>query len=115
MAQSNFLDEAGKPTVDAASSFLTGNPLTSAAITQIADDPNVKGVFAAIKGVTDVISPMEHALLVRYSQHSVFLAGAVSRFCQFCAAHDSLGSHLLSSAPCANHIEVLSCNKGVSG
>lgn len=66
MAQSTLLDQTGKPAVDALSGFITGNPVTSAAAQQIADDPNMKGVFAAIKGVADVIGPMENALLVRF-------------------------------------------------
>ncbi|BDA49964.1 hypothetical protein COCOBI_15-0920 [Coccomyxa sp. Obi] len=60
---STFLDQTGKPIVDALSGFLSDNPLASAAAKQIADDPNVEGVFAAIKGVTDAIGPMETALL----------------------------------------------------
>lgn len=62
--QTEFLDEIGKPIVDAISGFLTGNPVTAAGIQMIADDPNVQSVIQALKGVTDVIAPVEVALLV---------------------------------------------------
>lgn len=89
--QSTLLDQAGKPAVDALSGFLTGNPLTSAAAKQIAEDPNVKGVFATIKGVADVIGPMENALLVRYCRQRPFDWARVTNF-QCCTVLNCYGS-----------------------
>ena len=66
--QSTFFDTVGTPIVDVISSFLLGNPLTSAGIQQLADDPNTKEILGAVKRVADVIAPVETAALVSHHQ-----------------------------------------------
>lgn len=63
--QSTFFDTVGTPLVNAASSFLLGNPVTSSFFQSLADDPNTQQILGAVKAVADVIAPLETAALVR--------------------------------------------------
>ena len=63
--QSTFFVTVGTPSVDAASSFLLGNPVTSSFFQSLADDPNTQQILGTVKAVADVIVPLETAALVR--------------------------------------------------